>query len=155
MSNADTRNLSLPRWLGGATVQWSTAFAAMFFLTTSCRTIVVTILPIHGLAYLGSAQAVSVLFVAVSTLGVCTSMLCCPCTQYSEPPACGCSPWRGSAAISHAGFEFGMRASSRWRHVCARGRCGLWKTSTEMPIFQGSLIRINVGKARACFLLHS
>lgn len=75
MPNADIRSLSLPRWLGGGAVQGSTAFAAMFFLTTSCRTIVITILPIHGLAYLGSAQAVSVLFVAVSTLGVCTSVL--------------------------------------------------------------------------------
>jgi predicted MFS family arabinose efflux permease len=75
MPNTDIRSLSLPRWLGGSAVQWSTAFAAMFFLTTICRTIVITILPIQGLAYLGDAQAVSVLFVVVSTLGVCTSVL--------------------------------------------------------------------------------
>ena len=75
MPNADIHSLSLPHWLGGGAVQWSTAFAAMFFLTTSCRTIVIAILPVDGLAYLGSAQAVSVLFAAVSTLGVCTSVL--------------------------------------------------------------------------------
>jgi MFS family permease len=75
MPNAEIRRLSLPRWLGGGAVQWSTAYAGMFFLTTICRTLVITILPLQGLAYLGSAQAVSVLFVVVSTLGVCTSVL--------------------------------------------------------------------------------
>jgi len=75
MSNADIRSLSLPRWLGGATVAWTTAYTAMFFLTTACRTIVIAIVPIQALAYVGSAQAVSILFVAVSTLGVCTSVL--------------------------------------------------------------------------------
>ena len=69
------RDFALPRWLGGAAVHWTTALAAVFLFPTFCRAILLTIIPLAALDYLGSAQAVSVLFVLVSTVGVITSLM--------------------------------------------------------------------------------
>ncbi len=70
-----TRSFSLPSWLGGRSVGWTTVFAGLFLFTTSCRTIIISIIPIKAFSYLGNAHAVSVLFFAASTIGVCSSVL--------------------------------------------------------------------------------
>jgi len=66
--------LGYPRWLGGAPIAPSTVLASLFFLAVSCRTILVSVIPITALEHLGSAQAVSVLFLVVSTGSVITGL---------------------------------------------------------------------------------
>ncbi len=75
MAPLAARSFSLPSWLGGRSVGWTTVFAGLFLFTTSCRTIIISIIPIKAFSYLGNAQAVSVLFFAASTIGVCSSVL--------------------------------------------------------------------------------
>jgi len=70
-------HLRLPRWLGGGAVAWTTAFAGLFLLTTLCRSILITIIPIDALSYLGSAARVSGLYFIISAVGVITA-LCIP-----------------------------------------------------------------------------
>ncbi len=65
----------LPAWVARRGITPATAFAALFFLTTSCRSIVLSLVPIDALAHLGSAQAASVLFFAVGGVGVSASLL--------------------------------------------------------------------------------
>lgn len=75
VSEAALRPLRFPRWLGGRAIAPTTVFASLFFLVVSCRTILVSVIPITALEHLGSAQAVSVMFLVVSTAGVVTGLL--------------------------------------------------------------------------------
>ena len=69
------RALTLPAALGGARIAPTTVFASLFLLTVSCRTVLLAVIPLQALALLGSAQAVSVMFLLVSSLSVVTSLL--------------------------------------------------------------------------------
>lgn len=75
MSAAGLRSITLPGWLGARTISPTTVFASLFLLTTSCRTVVVSVIPIDAFERLGSAYAVSVLFLLVSVVGVITGLL--------------------------------------------------------------------------------
>ncbi len=66
-----------PRWAGGGSIEWATAFAGLFLLITFCRSLLMTIIPIDALRYLGSAAQVSGLFFAISAVSVVTA-LCVP-----------------------------------------------------------------------------
>ena len=64
-----------PPWLGGRTIAPTTVFASLFFLVVTCRTLVVSLIPLSAVDHLGSAQAVSVMFLLVSIAGVCSGLV--------------------------------------------------------------------------------
>jgi predicted MFS family arabinose efflux permease len=69
------RAVTLPAVLGGARIAPTTVFASLFLLTVSCRTVLIAVIPLQALALLGSAQAVSVMFLLVSTCSIATALL--------------------------------------------------------------------------------
>lgn len=75
MSATGLRSITLPGWLGAKTVSPTTVFASLFLLTTSCRTLVISVIPIDAFERMGSAYGVSVLFLLVSIAGVITGLL--------------------------------------------------------------------------------
>lgn len=75
MSTRAIRPISLPGWLGARTIPPTLVFASLFLLTTLCRSLVIAVIPIQALELLGTAQAVSVMFLLVSIAGVTTGLL--------------------------------------------------------------------------------
>jgi hypothetical protein len=69
------RAVTLPAVLGGARIAPTTVVASLFLLTVSCRTVLIAVIPLQALALLGSAQAVSVMFLLVSTCSIATALL--------------------------------------------------------------------------------
>ena len=60
------RHVHLPVWLGTASAPRARTFAALFTLSVLGRTLLVTLIPLQALKLLGDAQAVSVLYFAIS-----------------------------------------------------------------------------------------
>ena len=54
--------------------RWSTAFAALFFISTFARGILISVLPLQALELLGDAQAVSVMYFVVAAFGIVSSI---------------------------------------------------------------------------------
>ena len=75
MRENSLRALTLPAILGGARIAPTTVFASLFMLTVSCRTVLLAVIPLQAFALLGSAQAVSVMFLLVSSVSVIASLL--------------------------------------------------------------------------------
>lgn len=55
-------------------VRWPLAFAGLFFVSTFSRAVLISVIPLKAHALLGDAQAVSVLYFVVATLGIATSI---------------------------------------------------------------------------------
>jgi MFS family permease len=68
------RNIHLPVWLGAPGLPRPATFIALFTLAVLPRTLLITVLPLEALAFLGSAQKFSVLYLCVSLLGLCGSL---------------------------------------------------------------------------------
>jgi MFS family permease len=68
------RNIHLPVWLGAPGLPRPATFVALFTLAVLPRTLLITVLPLEALAFLGNAQRVSVLYLAVSLVGLCGSL---------------------------------------------------------------------------------
>lgn len=68
------RQVHLPVWLGTAPVPRIRTFAVLFSLATVGRTLLITLIPLQALALLGDAQAVSVLYFAISATNLCLSL---------------------------------------------------------------------------------
>ncbi|MDH3967802.1 MAG: MFS transporter [Rhodospirillales bacterium] len=68
------RNIHLPVWLGARALPRPATFVALFTLAVLPRTLLITVLPLEALAFLGSAQKVSVLYLCVSLVGLCGSL---------------------------------------------------------------------------------
>lgn len=64
----------LPRWLGGRTLSWFSAFSILSMLIHSCRGVLLSVLPLQALALFGDAHSVSVLYLCISALGVSASL---------------------------------------------------------------------------------
>ena len=60
------RHVHLPVWLGTASAPRARTFATLFSMSAISRTILVTLIPLQALTLLGDAQAVSVLYFAIS-----------------------------------------------------------------------------------------
>ncbi len=61
-------------WLGAAGAPRARTFAILFSLATIGRTLLITLVPLQALTLLGDAQAVSVLYFAVSLANLCLSL---------------------------------------------------------------------------------
>lgn len=68
------RQVHVPVWLGTAGARRARTFAILFSLATIGRTLLITLVPLQALALLGDAQAVSVLYFAVSLANLCLSL---------------------------------------------------------------------------------
>ncbi len=68
------RQVHLPVWLGTANAPRARTFAVLFSLATVGRTLLITLIPLQALALLGDAQAVSLLYFAVSATNLCLSL---------------------------------------------------------------------------------
>jgi len=68
------RNLHLPIWLGELNQPRQPTFAILFGSVAVCRTIMLTVLPLQVHALLGDVQNVSLLYFAVSLVGLCGSL---------------------------------------------------------------------------------
>lgn len=68
------RNFQLPLWLGSASQPTAGTFAALFSLDAIARTLLITIVPLKAHALLGDAQKVSVLYFAISVVGLFGSL---------------------------------------------------------------------------------
>jgi len=67
------RQVHLPVWLGTASAPRARTFAVLFSLAATSRVLLITLIPLQALALLGDAQAVSVLYFAVSAANLCLS----------------------------------------------------------------------------------
>jgi MFS family permease len=68
------RNIHLPVWLATPGLPRPGTFVALFSLAVWPRTLLITVIPLQAFAYLGDAQKVSVLYLVVSSLGLCGSL---------------------------------------------------------------------------------
>lgn len=68
------RNIHLPIWLGSANRPRAGTFAVLFALSVFCRSLLITVIPLEAYLRLETAQAVSVLYFAVSLMGVTGSL---------------------------------------------------------------------------------
>ena len=75
MSPPALRVVHTPGWLGGRAIGPTTVFASLFFMVVTCRTLLVSVIPLTALEHLGTAQAVSVMFFLVSFVGMGTGLL--------------------------------------------------------------------------------
>ena len=66
--------LPVPGWPGGGGIRWSYSFAGLFFVSTFSRAILISVLPLQALELLGDAQAVSVLYFSVASIGIVASI---------------------------------------------------------------------------------
>ena len=68
------RHVHLPVWLGTASAPRARTFATLFSLSAVGRTLLVTLIPLQALTLLGDAQAVSVLYFAISLTNLLLSL---------------------------------------------------------------------------------
>ena len=68
------RAIHLPVWLGTVKRPRARTFAVLFALTIMSRALLVTVIPLNANQILGSAQAVSLLYFAVSSFGLIGSL---------------------------------------------------------------------------------
>lgn len=68
------RHVHLPVWLGTASAPRARTFATLFGMSAISRTLLVTLIPLQALTLLGDAQAVSVLYFAISLTNLVLSL---------------------------------------------------------------------------------
>lgn len=68
------RQVHLPVWLGTAGAPRARTFAVLYSLAATGRVLLITLIPLQALALLGDAQAVSVLYFAVSAANLALSL---------------------------------------------------------------------------------
>ncbi len=68
------RHVHLPVWLGTASAPRARTFATLFGMSAISRTLLVTLIPLQALTLLGDAQAVSVLYFAISFTNLVLSL---------------------------------------------------------------------------------
>ena len=68
------RQVHVPVWLGTASAPRARTFAVLFSLAAVGRTLLITLIPLQAVALLGDAQAVSVLYFAVSLTNLLLSL---------------------------------------------------------------------------------
>jgi ACDE family multidrug resistance protein len=68
------RNIHFPVWLGTISQPRAYTLASLFALAILCRSLLLTIIPLAAYEALGSAQAVSLLYFAVSIVGITASL---------------------------------------------------------------------------------
>lgn len=68
------RNFQLPLWLGSASQPTAGTFAALFSIEAVARTLLITVVPLKAYTLLGDAQTVSVLYFAISAVGLLGSL---------------------------------------------------------------------------------
>ena len=68
------RNFHITIWLGSAPRPRASVFVALFTFVVTVRTVLITVVPLQALAYLETAQLVSVLYLCVSVFGVAGSL---------------------------------------------------------------------------------
>ena len=68
------RQVHVPVWLGTASAPRARTFATLFSMSAVSRTLLITLIPLQALTLLGDAQAVSVLYFAVSFANLVLSL---------------------------------------------------------------------------------
>ena len=58
----------------GIRVRWTTMLAALFFLTTAMRAMLIAVIPLQALTILGTAQGVSIMYFAVGLFGIAATV---------------------------------------------------------------------------------